>query len=102
MAATSSGFWVDAYCWIGNCKRPVEERFMNSNRIARTAAKWVATGFGFAAASYATYVGLTWLRYGKPQQPHGKSSDEHLDLFMPKYDVADRHTIWVVAPADAK
>jgi hypothetical protein len=73
---------------------------MNPTRILLAAGKWVTAGFGFAATSYATYVGVTWLRYGKPQEPHGKSCDELLDLFMPKYDVVDRHRIWVAAPPE--
>jgi hypothetical protein len=66
------------------------------NRIA----KWVGTGAGLAGAAYATYVAVTWLRYGRAKPAHGAALDELLDTFMPRYDVFDRHAIHVAAPAD--
>jgi hypothetical protein len=51
-------------------------------------------------ASYATYAGVTWLRYGKPCRARGKDADPLLDMFMSKYEVADRHSIRVAAPAE--
>src|SRR5262249_48960994 len=62
--------------------------------------KWFATTVGIGAASYAAYVGTTWFRYGKPTPATGENADALLDLFMPVYDVVDRHKIHVAAPAD--
>ena len=55
---------------------------------------------GFAAAAYATYVGLTWRRYGYPPRPSPSEEDTLLDRFMPTYDVVERHHVRVAAPAD--
>jgi len=54
---------------------------------------------GAAAASYAGFVGSTWLRYGHPSVPAEDEADALLDVFMPKYDVAERHHVGVGAPA---
>ncbi len=53
-------------------------------------------GLAASAAIYATYVGTTWLTYAKR-----KSSDHDplLDTFMPNFEVAERHTITINAPA---
>lgn len=59
----------------------------------------VATLLGAAAASYAGFVGATWLRYGHPVEPAADEIDPLLDVFMPKYDVAERHHQGVAAPA---
>lgn len=55
---------------------------------------------GAAAASYAGFVGSAWLRYGHAPAPTGDEADPLLDLFMPKYDVAERHHVGVGAPAE--
>jgi hypothetical protein len=53
-----------------------------------------------AAATYATWVALTWLRYGRPERPsQPEESDSLLDRFMPEFEVAERHHIEVAAPA---
>src|SRR5215470_11270481 len=73
---------------------------MNTKEMTRTAAKWFAAGIGFAFASYATYAGVTWFRYGSPNPAKGEDVDPLLDSLMFKYDVADRHNIRVAAPAE--
>lgn len=55
---------------------------------------------GAAAVSYAGFVGSSWLRYGHPAEPAPDEADPMLDLFMPKYDVAERHHIAVATSAD--
>ena len=55
---------------------------------------------GAAAASYAAFVGSAWLRYGHASAPAADEVDPLLDMFMPKYDVAERHNVGVGAPAD--
>jgi hypothetical protein len=62
-------------------------------------AAWAASGLAVAAAAYATYAAVTWLRYGRPRRPTVDESDRLLDQFMPSYDVVDRHHIRVEAPA---
>lgn len=64
------------------------------------ALRWLALGAGAAAGAYAAYAATTWLRYGHTKAPRGKSQDPLLDLFMPEFEVAERHHIAVDAPAD--
>jgi hypothetical protein len=64
------------------------------------AGRLAAAGAGLAAASYAAYAGITWLRYGRVSAPAGGGSrDRLLDRFMPVYEVAERHHVRVDAPA---
>jgi hypothetical protein len=53
-----------------------------------------------AAGAYATYVGVTWVRYGHPPPATAGDADPLLDHFMREYEVAERHHIRVMAPAD--
>lgn len=55
----------------------------------RTALKWAAGVIGFASAAYATYVAVTWVRYGNPPSPKPEEADALLDRFMPEYEVVD-------------
>jgi hypothetical protein len=57
-------------------------------------------GIGLAAVSYAGYAATTFLRYGRPRRGKGSNADAVLDVFMPNYDVVDRHSVRVAAPAD--
>ena len=66
----------------------------------RTALKWTAVGVGFVVGAYASYVGVTWLRYGHPEPPDPDEGDALLEQFMPAYEVAERRHIAVTAPAD--
>src|SRR5688500_15064357 len=72
---------------------------MNLGR-ARWAPSGVASMVGVAAASYAVYAGLAWLRYGHPAPAAPEDTDAFLDRFMPEYDVVERHHINVAASAD--
>jgi hypothetical protein len=72
----------------------------NNKRFAWFAAKGLGAGIAVGTASYATYAGVTWLTYGHPCKGRGKAADPLLDMFMPKYDVADRHRTYVATPAD--
>jgi hypothetical protein len=62
--------------------------------------RWVAAGAGIAGASYATYVGATWLRFGRRAAARRVARDDLLDTFMPRYEVCERHAIDVTAPPD--
>jgi len=77
-----------------------DEEQMDRNSRLRTALKWTAGADGLATGAYATYVGVTWLRYGQPTPPRADETDPLLDRFMPVYDVAERHHIHVAAPAE--
>jgi hypothetical protein len=72
---------------------------MDLKRRVETGLGGAAVLFGAAAASYAAFVGSAWLRYGHPAAPAAGEADPLLDVFMPKYDVAERHHLGVAAPA---
>jgi hypothetical protein len=74
---------------------------MKAKHYARLAGGLLAGAAAFAAASYATYAGISWYRYGRTKhQVKGEESDSLLDLYMPEYEVADRRHIRVAAPAE--
>jgi hypothetical protein len=55
----------------------------------------------FLAASYGLYVGSTWLWYGRhPRSAKPGEADPLLDDFMPVYEVVERHSTRVRAPAE--
>jgi hypothetical protein len=66
----------------------------------KTKGKLLAAAAGLATAGYATYAGITWCLYGSPRRACRGSKDELLDMFMANYEVADRHRIYVAAPAE--
>ena len=68
--------------------------------FARSASCWLAAGVGLVAASYAAYVGSTWLRYRHPAHPSGEDADPLLDPFIPVSEVMDSHHKRVAAPAE--
>lgn len=65
----------------------------------RSAVRWLAFAGSAAAGVYASYVGVTWCRYGHEQRPSGDEPDQLLDRFMPSYEVVERHHVRVGAPA---
>jgi hypothetical protein len=73
---------------------------MKSKQLARFATKWSAAGIGLAAFSYATYAVTTFLRYGRPGRSKESDADAVLDIFMPNYEVVDRHSVRIAAPAN--
>lgn len=66
----------------------------------RSVSRWLMTTTGTAAAAYAAYVGVAWLRYGHPSRSTPENADPLLDRFMRNYDVADRHQVRVCAAAE--
>jgi hypothetical protein len=66
----------------------------------KTKRKVLAAAAGLATASYAAYVGVTWCLYGSPRRACCGSWDMLLDMFMPNYEVVDRHKITVDAPPE--
>lgn len=61
--------------------------------------RWTAGAVGLMTVGYASTVGVSWLRYGRPAAPRPEEIDPLLDRFMPEYDVAERHHVHVAAPA---
>jgi hypothetical protein len=72
---------------------------MRQRSRAHSPIRWLAAGTAAAAGAYATYAGVTWLRYGRACRAAGDASDPLLDRFMPNYEVVERHHIQVHAPA---
>jgi len=67
----------------------------------RSFAQWAVTGTVLGAAAYATYVAVTWYRYGHVAQPdHPEDGDSLLDHFISTYEVVERHHVRIVAPAE--
>jgi hypothetical protein len=62
--------------------------------------KWVAAGTGITSAAYAAYVASTWVRFGRPKPARGAARDALLDELMPPYEICERHSVRVAAPAD--
>ncbi len=73
---------------------------METKQITRTAGKWLAGSIGLAVASYAAYAGITWVRYGHPKRASDEDADALMDDFMPRFDVVERHSVRVAAPAE--
>ena len=67
--------------------------------LLRSSLRWSAAGAGLAAVGYATYVGVTWARYGRVSRPDPDEQDALLDRFMPVADIVERHHTYVAAPA---
>ena len=67
--------------------------------VERTLSGAVALA-GLAVVSYAGFTAASWLHYGHAAAPASDEADTLLDIFMPRYDVAERHHIGVAAPAD--
>jgi hypothetical protein len=74
---------------------------MKTRKSIAAAIRWSAAGLGLAAASYAGYAALTWKRYGHVRPARSVlGRDTMLDRFVLKYEVVDRHVLWVAAPAE--
>jgi hypothetical protein len=74
---------------------------MKAKSVFHSIGRCVAGGIGLAAASYATVVGVTWMRYGAVAHAAAdEESDALLDRFMPTYEVVERHRVLVRAPAE--
>ena len=52
------------------------------------------------AAAYGVYVSTVWLQYGRPRRASAEEEDSLLDRFMPEYDVVERRSIKINAPAE--
>jgi hypothetical protein len=72
---------------------------MRPRRHFPRAAASVAKLLAVTGAAYAAYVATAWLRYGETPANRYDEADALLDLFMPRYEVVERHRIDVAAPA---
>jgi hypothetical protein len=77
-----------------------DDHQMNERRPIRTAVKWAVRVAGFALGAYATYIGAAWAGYGRAKPGSPDESDAALDRVMPIYEVAERWSVHVAAPAD--
>jgi hypothetical protein len=63
--------------------------------------EWLAAGSLLAVTAYVSGVAFSWYRYGRIRRPaDGGERDPQLDLFLPDYEVVERHTVRVAAPAE--
>lgn len=59
---------------------------------------WIASrGIAAAALGWIGYAAVTWKRYGKATRV--RRSDILLDRYIPTYEVAEQHEVYVAAPA---
>jgi hypothetical protein len=65
----------------------------------RTALWWFVGLVGVCGAAYGGYVAMAWSRYGHAKAPAEGEQDLLLDRFMPTYEIVERHSIRVDAPA---
>jgi hypothetical protein len=73
---------------------------MNVKRYVSWAVRCLGIAVVLSVAAYASYVGVTWYRYGHVRHTVGaEGADPLLDSFMPAYDVAGRQHLRVDAPA---
>jgi hypothetical protein len=73
---------------------------MQAKQPCHSAIKWLGGAAGLAAAAYGAYTGITWLSYGHMKFLKRRGADPLLDVFMPDYDVVERHSIGVNASAE--
>jgi hypothetical protein len=72
---------------------------MNANSRFRSLTEVVTAGAGVVVGAYAAYAAAAWYRYGRTPQSDPHHGDALLDRFMPEYEVVERHSIRVAAPA---
>ena len=74
---------------------------MKTKRFRRLAGSLIVGCTALATAAYVTHAVVTWCRYGgSKQQVRGDDVDSLLDLYLPEYEVVERHHQAVGAPAE--
>jgi len=66
----------------------------------KTWTRVIGASIGTALGVYGGWAALSYARYGGTHRRDRSEHDEFLDRFIPTYDVYERHTIVVNAPAD--
>jgi len=73
---------------------------MKKHSMVRGAAGVAVAGAAVAVAGYAALAGSSWLRFGRPcKTGTPEEQDPLLDAFIPAYDIVERHSVNVDAPA---
>ncbi len=68
--------------------------------IIRSGARWLGAGIALAFGTYAATVAITWCMYDRPKRRGASDSRKsRLDEFIPEYEVVERHSTRVRAPA---
>jgi hypothetical protein len=78
----------------------IVEHIMSIKKRVEWTAGAAAAAAGLATVSYGALAAASWMRFGHPTAPAIDETDTLLDVFMPSYDVVERHNINVGAPAD--
>jgi len=74
---------------------------MNAKTAVGLTAAGAAAGAAAVALGYAALAGTAWARFGHAGRARTQREDDPvLDAFIPLYDVVERHSIRVAAPAD--
>ena len=73
---------------------------MQTKQPCHSAIKWLGAAAALSASAYGAFAGITWLSYGHAKLLKRKGADPLLDVFMPNYDVIERHSIGVEAPPE--
>jgi hypothetical protein len=73
---------------------------MSTSYRIPTRATWLGGAVGLAAAAYLAQAGWSWLRFGVVAPADGAKAEPLLDVFMPLYDIVERHHVRIEAPAD--
>ncbi len=62
--------------------------------------QWLISGSLLMVAAYATYAGITWIRYGQGRHKTTDSNcDSQLENLIPVFDVVERFKLPIAAPA---
>jgi len=73
---------------------------MQTKSMFRSTVRTLTAGMGVAAGVYAAYAAVAWYRYGTlGAETPPEERDQLLDLFMPTYEIVERHHVRVAAPA---
>ena len=72
---------------------------MTPKGILHSTSRWLEGAAMLAGFAYAGCAAVTWLRYGWHAEPTANERDALLDVYMPRYDVVERHNIEIDAPA---
>src|SRR5688572_11538546 len=72
---------------------------MNTHLTLESMFGCLAAVAGLAVGTDATFVRVTWFRYGRVPRSDPEEHDNLLERFMPVFDVAERHHLEVAAPA---
>jgi hypothetical protein len=73
---------------------------MRRRILINSTGQWLAGAAGLTAATYGLYAAAVWLRYGQHAEPRADERDPLLDMFMPRYEMVERHHVEIAAPTE--